>query len=42
MGLPTGKDLENLSLHEVARRELAVIERAFCRAFPPANGIEEL
>jgi hypothetical protein len=42
MGLPTGKGLENLSLHEVARRELAVIERAFCRAFPPANGIEGL
>ncbi|KAK3298154.1 uncharacterized protein B0H64DRAFT_414995 [Chaetomium fimeti] len=36
MGLPTGKELDNLSLHAVARCELAVIERAIRRALPSA------
>jgi hypothetical protein len=36
-GLPTGKDLDNLTLHAVARHELAVIERALRRAFPAAE-----
>ncbi|KAK4143549.1 uncharacterized protein C8A04DRAFT_37349 [Dichotomopilus funicola] len=34
IGLPTGKELGNLTLHEVARCELAVIERVLRRAFP--------
>lgn len=35
IGLPTGKELGNLTLHEVARCELAVIERVLRRALPP-------
>jgi hypothetical protein len=42
IGLPAGKELDNLSLHEVARRELAIIERALRRALPlgPSNEAE--
>ena len=36
IGLPTGRDLDNITLHAVARRELAVIERILRRAFPGA------
>ncbi|KAK4248716.1 hypothetical protein C7999DRAFT_13368 [Corynascus novoguineensis] len=34
LGLPTGKDLDNLTLRQAAQCELAVIERALRRAFP--------
>ncbi len=34
IGLPSGKELDNLTLHAVARHEMAVIERALRRAFP--------
>ncbi|KAK4153719.1 hypothetical protein C8A00DRAFT_15075 [Chaetomidium leptoderma] len=40
VGLPTGKELDNLSLHAVARRELATIERAFRRALPAKEDTE--
>jgi hypothetical protein len=41
IGLPTGRELDNLSLHEVARCELAIMERALCRALPVAHHQEE-
>ncbi|KAH6855302.1 hypothetical protein B0I37DRAFT_388952 [Chaetomium sp. MPI-CAGE-AT-0009] len=41
IGLPTGNELDNLSLHEVARCELAVIERAIRRALPSAMPQEQ-
>ncbi|EAQ90009.1 hypothetical protein CHGG_06628 [Chaetomium globosum CBS 148.51] len=41
IGLPAGKELDNLSLHEVARCELAVIERAIRRALPSAGAHEQ-
>lgn len=34
LGLPTGKDLDNLTLRQAAQCELAVIERALRRVFP--------
>ncbi|KAK4125129.1 hypothetical protein N657DRAFT_570749 [Parathielavia appendiculata] len=40
LGLPTGKELDNLSLHEVARRELAIIERALRRVLPDVSSSE--
>lgn len=37
MCIPTGKDLDNMTLRELARRELGVIEQALRRAFPRKN-----
>ncbi|KAL2260121.1 hypothetical protein VTK26DRAFT_5986 [Humicola hyalothermophila] len=37
MALPTGKELDNLTLRQLARLELAVVERALRRAFPPKH-----
>ena len=38
IGLPRGKELDNLTLHDVALRELEIIERIFRRAVPPSAG----
>ncbi|KAL2020497.1 hypothetical protein VTK56DRAFT_8382 [Thermocarpiscus australiensis] len=35
IGLPTGKELDKMTLREVAHLELAAMERALRRAFPP-------
>lgn len=37
LALPSGREFDNLTLRELARRELAVMERALRRAFPEKN-----
>jgi hypothetical protein len=37
MNLPTGKEFDQITLRELARREVAAMERIFRRAFPRKN-----
>ncbi|KAK3905536.1 hypothetical protein C8A05DRAFT_12655 [Staphylotrichum tortipilum] len=39
IGLPRGKELDNLSLHDLALREMEIIERIISRAIPSAPGL---